>query len=189
MKRIVLVAAGLTFVLTNLAGCQHLPFGFQFEHGHSPTLAAYANQLAEQDASERAQKLEQAYQAFEQNATPVTHARLGLALGQPGYAGHDPDAARKHLKTALSAETANWTNTEGALLSLRLQQIARLANQRTEWQSRLQTSQNKARELAHKNQNLREGLQTTRNKLKAALDKLEAITQIEQDLGLRKYDQ
>lgn len=190
MKRIMIVATWLAFVLSGLAGCQHLPVGFNLEPPHQADLVAYADRLAQQAAAdERTQALEQARQAFEQSATPMTHARLGLALGQPGFKGYAPNAARQHLKTALSAKTANWTPIERAFLSLRLQQIQSHANQRAQWQSRLHAAQHKQEKLAREARHLRQRLENISHRLQAALQKLQAITEIEQNLGLRKYNQ
>lgn len=166
MKR----ASGIWIVLAlALGGCQSLPLTDDARGGHELRLAVYAQQFASLKAEARQHELQQARAAHERRETAATNARLGLALGQAGYAGHDAQAARDHLQKALSAPDADWSAEERAFLSLRTYQIKRATAQRAAMQQELKA-------LTAANQKLQ-------RQIAEAERKLHAITEIEQDIG------
>lgn len=150
-----------------LVGCQHNPFAAQPGSTDPTGLIGYAGQLVAQDPDARSRTLAQAHKAYQAQASPRAGARLGLALGQPGYDGYDPGAARKRLDAARSDKAADWSERERAFLALRRSQIQRHATGRRE-----------RRRLASENRQLTQ-------KLEEAKRKLRAISEIEQDIGPR----
>lgn len=166
MKRVTELSILLLLVLT---GCQHLPSITSNENARGLALVLYAQQFAELTKNEREHQLNRTREAYQRHRTALTHACLGLALGQPHYPGYNADAARTHLQAALTDPTAHWSAGERAFLSLRLDQIQRRQTQHTETQQAL-------RALTLEKQQLQ-------NQIEEAKRKLQAITEIEQDIG------
>lgn len=171
MKRV----AGLWLVLAlMLAGCAHWPLPSIGQETYRDGLIAYAEKLATLDADALSHQLPMAQKAYVRQKSPITAARLGLALGQPDYPGYDPEAARQYLKAAMTDQAADWSAHERAFLSLRVHQIR-------QWTATRSAMRQNRRELARENQRLR-------RKLQGAKRKLHAITEIEQDIGHRRHN-
>lgn len=160
-----LVANLCVFLLLSIAGCQHNPFMTDGSAKVTGGLVGYAEHLATLAPDERDETLAEARSEWQHRQTPMTRARLGLARSQWGHDGYAPEAAREDLNAALSDESATWSATERAFLNLRLHQLKRQVTQRRE-----------RRDLVGDKRRLQRSLENAKRKL-------EAISEIEEDLG------
>lgn len=130
-----------------------------------PDLVAYAEQLAAANTDRREAALNAAREQWREQPGPVSIARLGLAEGQWGHPGADAAAAADHIEQALNDPAADWAPSVRGFLSVRAATLRHIAS--------LEQAQHDAR--------------GERDELAEALDearrKLDAITNIERDLG------
>lgn len=146
-----------------LAGCAAmLP---RTEKTSPPDLLVYAEQLAAAAPERRQTAMETAREQWQARPGPVSAARLGLAKGQWGHPGADAAAAADLIEQALNDPAAEWAPSVRGFLSVRAATLRHIAS--------LEQAQRDAR--------------AERDELAEALDearrKLDAITNIERDLG------
>ncbi len=148
---------------TTLTGCAALQP--RTTDSAPPDLVTYAEQLAAANTDRREAALKSAREQWREQPGPVSVARLGLALGQWGHPGADAAAAADHIERALNDPAANWAPSVRGFLSVRAATLRHIAA--------LERAQNEA--------------QADREELAQALHearrKLDAITNIERDLG------
>ena len=149
---------------TSLIGCAALQQP-RTNEPPPPDLVAYAEQLAAADADRRQTALAEARKQWQDQPDPMATARLGLAEGQWGHPDADAAAAADHIEQALNDPEADWTPSVRGFLSVRAATLRHIAS--------LEQAQREARgerdELARA--------------LNEARDKLDAITNIERNLG------
>lgn len=152
----------LTAALLMTGGCQALR-GYSFNRW--PEMQDYAQRLSEMDRQQLETAFTRIHDEWERHPSADNWARLGLIRGQPGYPDYKPASAVENLRTALQIGSSAWDDATRAYLKQRLDQMQALAT----LESRLDA-------LEQENEQLRALLTEAR-------DKLQALTDIERDLG------
>lgn len=159
-KPILLLAA--LAVLLSVSACQSLAIKIP---GAPSSITGYAAQLTEMDPSQLRSELEDAQSAWEQNNTAANQARLGLVRGMWGYAGFNPERAADELRQALLQSTTYWQTNQRAFLNFQAAQLESIAQREN------------ALGVVYRQK------AQVENDLKEAREKLQAISNIERDLG------